>query len=406
MDFDHHRPEYSENNTKTWADMRSRCPVAWSPHHGGFWAVSSYAGLRSGLQDRELCSNEKFDEDGNAVGGLAIPVPEGPREIPDEVDPPEWEFYRRLLAPPFAPAAVAKMEPKVEGFATEVINSVIETGRADFINNISSPVTALITLDILGLPVADWEFYAEPIHRFSSGGGTDGSEIVDLIYGRLREEIAARRERPGTGLLDDLLATRRDGQPLPDDKVLDTLWNLIVGGFDTTSALLGWTVYYLDEHREHHAMLVEDQRALQIATEEFLRWASPVSALARTARVPRTLEGQEIQPGDRMLFLYGSANRDPEVFDDPETVDLARFPNQHFAFGTGIHRCLGSNLARLIFRVVLRQFLTRMPDFSVDRAAAQPYPVRSSSNGWVSLPVTFTPGERRPTGYAYLAQHL
>jgi cytochrome P450 len=406
VDFDHHRPEYTQENVETWKDLRGRCPVAWSPNHGGFWVVSSYEGLRAGLQNSELCSSEKFDAEGNATGGLTIPPFTGPREIPDEVDPPEWDFYRRLLSRTFAPAAVAKMEPKVSGFATEVINSVIEQGRADFINDISSPVTALITLDILGLPLGEWEFYAEPIHRFSSGGAGDGSEIYERIYGRLRETIAGRRDKPASGLLDDLLAVRVDGEPLPDDKILDTLWNLIVGGFDTTSALLGWTVYYLNDHRDWHARLRDDEQALKVATEEFLRWVSPVSALARTARCPGVIEGQDIGQGDRILFLYGSANRDPAVFEDPENVDLARFPNQHFAFGTGIHRCLGSNLARLVFRTVLTQFLTRMPDFTVDQDAARPYEIRSSSNGWVSLPITFTPGPRRPSDYPELAPYL
>ena len=404
-DFDHYSPEYAKNPHEVEHDMRQKCPVAWTERHGGFWAVTSYAAFQETLQDRTLCSSEKFDADGNAVGGVVIPPFPGSRMIPDETDPPEWNMYRSLVSPSFAPAAIERRRAKIEAFATETVNSVIETGSTDFAADIASPVTALITLDILGLPLSDWDTYAGPIRRNSVDDvSTKGVEISERIYPLLAETVAARRITPGTGLVDELIAARPNGEALSDETVVDMIWQLLVGGFNTTSALLSWSIYYLDQHREQHQQLIDDDQFLRIATEEFVRWSSPVNTLARTVVRDVEIEGQQISAGDRMLFIFGAANRDPEVFDAPDDVQLDRFPNRHFGWGTGIHRCLGSNLARLVFQETLRQTLKRMPDFTVDQENIQREPDRAGGNGWVSLPLRFTPGPRVNTEYAFLSE--
>ncbi|WP_187328482.1 cytochrome P450 [Rhodococcus sp. WS3] len=282
---------------------------------------------------------------------------------------------------------------------------MIETGSTDFAADIASPVTALITLDILGLPLSDWDTYAGPIRRNSVDDvSTKGVEISERIYPLLAETVAARRITPGTGLVDELIAARPNGEALSDETVVDMIWQLLVGGFNTTSALLSWSIYYLDQHREQHQQLIDDDQFLRIATEEFVRWSSPVNTLARTVVRDVEIEGQQISAGDRMLFIFGAANRDPEVFDAPDDVQLDRFPNRHFGWGTGIHRCLGSNLARLVFQETLRQTLKRMPDFTVDQENIQREPDRAGGNGWVSLPLRFTPGPRVNTEYAFLSE--
>jgi cytochrome P450 len=177
--------------------------------------------------------------------------------------------------------------------------------------------------------------------------------------------------------------------------IVDMLVLLLGGGFDTTSALLAHAINYLSEHRSEHARLLDDDHFMQTAIEEFLRWVCPVVAQARTATRDVELGGQPLRAGDRMLMMFRSANHDPDVFADPETIDLTRWPNPHFAFGSGIHRCLGSNLARSEIEVLLKEVLTTIPDFKVDRAAAKESPHRGSVNGWLSMPITFTPGTRR-----------
>jgi len=404
-DFDHYSTEYAENPHAVEHEMRGKCPMAWSERHGGFWVATSYEGFQRALQDLDLCSSEKFDAEGNVVGGQSIPPYPGSRMIPDETDPPEWAMYRRLVSPSFAPAAVERRRAAVEAFAIETVNSVIEKGEADFVHEIASPVTALITMDILGLPLGDWDTYSGPIRRNAiCDVSMKGVEISERIYPRLAETVAARRLKPETGLVDELIAARPEGEALSDQTIIDMIWQILVGGFSTTSALLSWSIYYLDQHREDHQDLIDDDRFLRIATEEFVRWSSPVNTLARTVTRDVEIEGQQISAGDRMLFMFGAANRDPKVFDSPDEVQLERFPNRHLGWGTGIHRCLGSNLARLVFQETLRQVLRRMPDFSVDQERAQREPDRAGGNGWISLPLRFTPGPRVHTEYAYLSE--
>jgi cytochrome P450 len=261
--------------------------------------------------------------------------------------------------------------------------------------DIANPVTALITLDILGLPLSDWSFYAEPIHRVSYE-----PYVPEVVAGmaacqrRIAETIERRRADPTDALIDYLIAARIDGEPITDRNLIDIVNQMLMGGLDTTSGLLSNACVYLDEHRDDHRRLIDDHEFLQVATEEFVRWVSPVTGLARTAKKRAEVHGQVIEPGERILFLYRSANRDEGVFDDPDEVILTRFPNRHAGFGIGIHRCLGSNLARLVFQTVLRQILIRMPDYEVDHQRARKFPVMPGSNGWINVPTRFTPGTR------------
>jgi cytochrome P450 len=193
---------------------------------------------------------------------------------------------------------------------------------------------------------------------------------------------------------------------MSDETIRDITYQLMVGGFDTTASLLANALWYLDANRSEHSRLLDDDQFLRTATEEFVRWAAPVQALARTARVEMELGDQTIQPGDRMWMMYFSANRDSDVFDDPDEVRLDRFPNRHLGFGVGIHRCLGSNLARAVFQTVLRQVLRRMPDYTIDRTAARRFPVRAITNGWISQPATFTPGLIEDSGLGFSSSDL
>jgi cytochrome P450 len=396
VDFDPWSEQYTREGVDAERRMHDKCPVSFSSHYGGFWVVTGYDDLRSGLRDHETFSSEKtFDAAGNAYGGVTVPTSSAYKNVPEEVDPPEWNEYRRLLSKPFAPAAVRRMQPRIDAFTTEAIDRIIEHGQGDLILDIANPVTALITLDILGLPLADWEFYAGPIHRLAYDQQSDEVKAgMQACHDKLAQTVIERRERPQTGLTDDLIAARIGGEPLPDPLLVDMIGQILAGGLDTTGSLLGHAFDHLDRHRDDHVRLIEDEKFLQIATEEFLRWSSPVIGLARNARKSTVIHGQVIEPGDRLVFIYRAANRDPAVFDAPDDIVLTRFPNPHTAFGIGIHRCLGSNLARAVFQTVLRNVLRRMPDYRIDREQARQFPILAVANGWIQMPATFTPGPR------------
>lgn len=396
-DFDPHSAEYADESGRIEHEMRTARPVVWSPNYEGFWAVTGHRALGDGLRDRDNCSSEKsYDQDGNPIGGLSIPPRAGYRMVPDEVDPPEWDGYRKLLARAFAPSAIDALRPDIQRFTDEVIDHSIENGEVDFVMGVASPVTALITLDIMGLPLEDWRFYAEPIHElFSLSHFTDVRGGVGRVYDRLRELVDERRESPvGSGLVEHLINSEIDGEPITEENLTNMFFNLLVGGFDTTAGLMSGALKYLDTHRDIHQRLIDDPAFMRTATEEFVRWISPVAGLARTAARDFDIEGQQVQEGDRIWFMFRAANYDPEEFDSPDEIDLERSPNRHFAFGSGIHRCLGSSLARAVFQIVTRSVLIRMPDFKVDHEAATRYVRRAVNNGWATMPITFTPGPK------------
>jgi cytochrome P450 len=395
--FDIHSPEYLERKTDYEAEIRSKCPVSWTGNYDGHWAISGHHAVGAGLRDRNRFTAAKYtDEDGNLKGGITIPTAEGYRALPNESDPPEWDGYRKLVSRPFSPQSVEKLRPRIAEFADEVIDHMITAGEADFVMQVGSPVTALITLDILGLPLEDWRFYAERIHQTFSGvpGGGDSEAGIPGIQKRLTETIAARRLEPGSGVLDDLIASDIDGRPTTDDEVKDLIYDILVGGFDTTAGLMAGAIRYLEDKPEIKARIIDDEDFRRTATEEFLRWISPAVGLAKSATQDFELEGQQIKTGDKMWFMYRAANWDPAEFEDPEVVDLERSPNRHYAFGAGIHRCLGSNLARAIFQTVLPRFLERVPDYVVDHENTSNYAFACVNAGFQKLRFTYTPGNK------------
>jgi cytochrome P450 len=389
VDFDHHSERHAREGLSEEKQLRSECPVAWSPHHDGFWVVSTHKELTEALRNHKVFSNKT----------LTIPPLQGHRPIPDQTDPPEWNGYRRILNPRFSPGAVHRMIPRIQDIARAVVDGVIEDGQADLLLDIASPVTALVTLDILGMPWRDWRIYAEPVHTtvWAPPESPEYAESVrglELIHHKIAGEISSHRADPRDGLISYLLTAEIDGRLLSDTELHDIVMQLLFGGLDTTSNLLAGTFVYLDDHRELHQRLLENDDVLATATEEFLRWVSPSLAIARTATSSTQLGDQKLEAGQSCLFLYRSANRDPAMFKNPDDVDVERSPNRHVGFGVGIHRCLGSNLARVVFRTVLREVLSRMPDYRVNRSRAKPYPRLSLINGYISVPISFSPGLR------------
>jgi cytochrome P450 len=402
VDYDHYSPHHARHALSEEKRLRRECPVGWSQHSGGFWVLSTYDLVTTAMRDYETFSSAKtFDEDGAAHNGVSIPPSQGFRMVPVESDPPEWNGYRRILNPLFAPAAVDRLEPVITAITTEMINRVIETGEVDLLLDLANPITALVTLHVLGLPLADWYVFADPIHKITySPEGSPAHQqavagIVDIIS-RFRTAIGEHRRGRRDDIIGYLIDATVDDQPLSDDTLVDLCFQILAGGVDTTTALLGSTFVYLDQHPSGRVRLAGDEMLMRTATEEFLRAFAPLPSNARTVARPTAFGGQQLLPGERILALLGSANRDPAVFDDPDEIRLGRLPNRHASFGIGIHRCLGSNLARAMFRVILAQVLQRMPDYRIVENGAEKYESIALVNGYVRVRATFTPGPRVP----------
>lgn len=405
VDFDHHSEEFADNWRSVTADLRSKCPVAWTEAHGGYWVVSRYADIKKvALDDETFSSDNDLAHERNGTTGTAIP-PAPMQLIPLEVDPPKFGKYRALLNPKFSPSAAEPWRPFLRQTADALIDQFCEAGECDLVDDLASPVPAMLTMKLLGLPLADWHDVATPFHEIS--WAVPGSEMyqraiegIFRVLGRLSGELGKRRSEPADDLLTFLLNAEIDEVPLTEEEILKICFLQLIGGVDTSTGLLSHTFAWLSEHPEERQRLLDEPEMLKRATEEFLRWASPAPALARTVMKDTELGGQRLCPGDRLLLSWASANQDADVFEDPDNVNLDRWPNRHQAFGLGAHRCLGSNLGRVQFQEVLKVALRRLPDLEVDLDNAIRYPSLGQVNGYAQLPAKFTPsapvGERLP----------
>jgi cytochrome P450 len=392
IEFDHLSADHAERHVEIYRELREQHPVAWTDAYGGFWVVSRYSDVARIARDDETFSSD------HDRGGINIP-PAPARNTPLEVDPPEFLHYRALLNPPFAPAALAGWDAFVSDWTAHFIDLAIESGSIDFVRELGNPVPALFTLAFLGFPLDEWQRYAEPMHDAvacppDTPGHHRAVEGIAWVQEQIRAALAERRARPQGDLLSRIANAQLDGRPIPEERAQETVFLIIGGGVDTTTALLSNALVWLNDQPGARAYLRDDPKRIATACEEFLRVFTPTQALARTAMRDVEVGGQRIREGERILISWASANRDAALFDRPDEVVLDRFPNRHAAFGLGQHRCLGSNFARLEFGILLREVLRRMPDYQIDLSRAERYASIGIVNGWVSLPARFTPGDR------------
>ena len=395
--YDHHSPAHAARASDIHAELRERCPVAWTESYGGFWVASAFEPCVQVAKDLARFRSD-HDVEGTREGyqGITIPSLPNQRFIPSEADPPEFLEYRQLLLPWFAPGAVAKWEAFVRDHVTDCLDDHVESGRIDLVLDLANPVPAAVTLAFVGLPPSDWARFADPIHASAyTPPGTPEKEAaiagIAELANVLRDVVTDRRANPRSDLATSVANAHIGGARIEIDRAVDVLQLVVAGGVDTTTALLANTFVWLSEHPDVRQRLVDEPDVIPIAREEFLRYFTPTQATARTASTDAALGGVNVAAGERVLMSWAAANRDPAVFDDPEYINIDRAPNPHLTFGTGPHRCLGIHFARMIIRVVLEEVLARIPDYVVDTAAAERYRTIGLINGWIKVPTTFTP---------------
>jgi cytochrome P450 len=279
------------------------------------------------------------------------------------------------------------------------LNEVVETGRLDVVDELSNVVPAMITMALLGLPLDDWTLFTEAMHAmvYTPPDSPDLPRVQGLMLQavvHIAERVAVARVNPRPGAIKALIDADIDGQPLPDEKIFGSIFLLIGGGLDTTTALTAHALRWLGHHPADRARLAADRSLLDTATEEFLRCFSPSQGDARTVTQDCTVAGYSFKQNERILLSFAMPNRDPRVFDEPDELRLDRFPNRHAAFGLGNHRCLGSNIARTQFKAMIWGALQRLGDFVVDDSGCERYETIGIINGWKHMPVTFPPGVR------------
>ncbi|MGY1937921.1 cytochrome P450 [Nocardia gipuzkoensis] len=405
--FDRYAPEYRENFQAITEEMQSECPLAWTDTYEGHWVA---AGNKE-VFELARCPHVSNDNDPQGVRkgykGISIPPPPRARGIRGgilEMDEPEHRELRSALNPYLSPAAVKRWIPFVDEVVRAALDEKIESGRIDFVDDLANVVPAVLTLGMLGVPLRKWTIYNEPVHAavYTPPDSPDYPRIAEMHRTMgldLLTNLAEIRENPRPGLIHAVASAPVNGEPLPDMEILGMLSLLIGGGFDTTTALTAHALEWLSEHPgERETLSRERDLLLDSATEEFLRYYTPAPGDARTIAQDCEVAGTSFEEGDRVWLSWAMANRDPAVFDNPEELILDRKGNRHYSFGLGIHRCIGSNVARTVFKRMLVAVLDRMPDFRCIPEETVHYDTIAVIQGMRHLPAEFTPGPRLGPG--------
>ena len=384
---------YAGDPFPTYRWLRANAPVYWDAA-SNLWVFSRYDDVVHISKTAEIFS---------AAHGV-LPESDAPVSIVC-MDDPRHQRLRKLVNKGFTPRMVGLLERRVRELTTGLVDGVAGRGTCDVVRDLAVPLPLYIIADMLGIRREDFDRFHDWSDRLIAVAGhhDDPALVADstnayIEYGTyLKEVFEDRRRTPRDDLVSILVAAQQDGmlaedeEAMENDEIVMFMTLLLVAGNETTRNAISGGMLAFMENPEERERVRSDPRLLDAAVEEILRFVSPIICFRRTATAETTVRGQRVRPGDRVLLLYQSANRDEDVFADPERFDPTRDPNPHVAFGIGTHFCLGANLARLELRVMIEELLRRLPDM---RPAPGTAPTRVASTlvrGIASLPVVFTP---------------
>ncbi|KXX57283.1 cytochrome P450 [Rhodococcus sp. LB1] len=312
--------------------------------------------------------------------------------IPQQTDPPDHAKYRKLLDQLFSPKRMNSVESEIFTRANTLIDAFIDRGECNFTDEFAEPFPGMVFLDLLGLPQADrpqLQQMADAIFHPGEGITTDVAEITRIqnaggqqIYDYFGAAIEERRKSPREDMLTGFIGSEIDGRRLTTEEILDICFTLVIGGLDTVKATLTQCMAFLGQNPSHRQRLVDEPGVIPQAIEELLRWETPAAVSFRRSTKDQEVLGCPMREGQLVVLSFGGANVDPEAFPDGMTVDFDRKPNRHLAFGSGIHRCLGSHLARRELNVALQEWHRRIPEWSLKTGTnlTSSMPIRTIAN--------------------------
>lgn len=387
---------YGNDPYPAFAWMRKNDPVYFDEAHN-VWGITKHRDIKDISKDPATFSS---------AGGIRPDV--GPLPMMIDMDAPQHVMRRRLVSEGFTPRRVRSMEEEIRRICDALIDEVAEKGSCDLVADLAAPLPLIVISNMLGVEREDRGDLLRWSDDLLKAQGSDDPVLIEAMLTAFSEYVTymsnvienRRSTKKDDDLVGILVHANDEGDRLDDDSLIHETLLIVIGGDETTRHVISGGTEALLAHPEQFAALRNDPSLVPRAVEEMLRWVTPIKNMARTASRDVVVRDKTIKEGTKMLLLYPSANRDEEVFDNPEQFDITRNPNDHVAFGFGAHFCLGNQMARLEMRMMVEQLTSRLPDLA--RADGEPLHHRDANfvSGIESMPVTFTPVARVGAGPA------
>ena len=381
-----------------WEWMRAEAPVYYDERND-VWGVTRYGDVLA------------IEKDPAAFSSKRAPRPHGdPLPMMISMDNPQHQRRRSLVNRGFTPKRVGEHEATIRSITTSILDRVCERGECDFVWDVAAPLPLLLIADLLGFPPDAYDDllrWSDDLMRGTTVNPDPAMQLKAMEAAIAFREyqlgvIADRRATPQDDLITTLVHAEIDGERLDDESLVQETLLILIGGDETTRHVITGGMLALIEAPDQRQILIDHPAAIETAVEELLRWVSPIKNMSRTATRDIEVRGQQIRAEDQVILIYPSANRDADVFDDPDHLDVRRQPNPHLAFGFGPHFCLGASLARLELKVMFSELLQRFPDLELATGtdtAHLPYRASNFITGPEMMPVRFTASARvRPDG--------
>jgi cytochrome P450 len=384
VNFDHADPRISAQLLSWGVRLQKESPLAYSEAHGGFWIASRYQDIVAIMRDTQtfICSQR-----------ITLPPQKSPVPVvPLESDEPDHTFYRSVLSPFLTQKAVRQYEQRIRDIVVDALLPIIERGAGDAMTDFAARIPTRAMAMVFG-------FTDDDAYRFDSGF----SALVDAAgSGNVERQIAAvesfrsflleklaegRAGPPDSSLVSAILRHEVAGRSYTDDERLGLMWSAAGGAIDTTKLAIGHAIRELGVNKAMRRRLIDDRSLIASAVEDSLRLNAPAFMTARYVNKPANVGGATLQPGDRVLLVYGWGNRDETAFPLPGDLQLDRPPNKHLTFGHGIHLCVGMHLAKLELKIVLEEVLSRIPDYELATPEASPVLHGGMMWGFDTLPI-------------------
>lgn len=384
VDFDIYHPEGAEEDyfQPFRRLFETGAPdIFWSPRYGGHWVMRRTEDLWEAFKDYERFSSLM------QIVPKQFNPPQDHRALPIQADPPEHTAYRALIAPAFSPAAVARREAEVRELAVALIEGFKPRGECEFVADMAQHLPIKVFMGMVDLPESDRLMLLELVGQLFDGGARDKNEVMAGIQRYLAPVIAARTASPGTDLISQIAQSRVGDRLITSSEVLRLCTVLMLGGLDTVASMMGFIMLFLATHPGHRRQLIEDPSLIPAATEELLRrfaLTNPGRVVAKDCE----FRGVRLKQGDMVVLATPSGAIDPAKFEQPDALDFKRKLPQITTFGNGPHRCPGSYLARIEIKVLLQEWLPRIPEFRL-KEGRRPQ-VRTGINGsLIDLPLVW-----------------